>query len=237
MITETCSVCMATYNGEKYIHEQITSILNQLPDDAEFIISDDGSKDNTEAIVNSFNDKRIKFIKNTTNFHGPVGNFSNALSNSTGNYIFLADQDDVWIDGKVKRHMELMQKYELVISDAVVVDEEGKVIYDSYFKARGQKRGLINNLLKNSFLGCSMSFKRELLNRAMPFPSYIHMHDWWIGLVAELKGSVIFCEEKFLMYRRHSSNASTTLTTKLPFYNRIKNRLGFITALLLLKRK
>jgi glycosyltransferase involved in cell wall biosynthesis len=231
------SICMATYNGEKFLYGQIKSILDQLPVDAEFIISDDGSTDNTIAIINSFNDKRIKLIKNNSGFHGPVGNFSNALSNSTGEYIFLADQDDVWIEGKLQKHVQLMHQYELVISDAIVVNENNEVIFESYFKTRGVKRGLINNLLRNSFLGCCMSFHRNLLNRAMPFPTYIHMHDWWIGLVAELKGSIIFCDEKFLLYRRHTANASTTLTNKLPFLNRVRNRLGFIIGLLLLRHK
>jgi hypothetical protein len=91
--------------------------------------------------------------------------------------------------------------------------------------------------MKNSFLGCCMSFKRSLLNRAMPFPRYIHMHDWWIGLVAELKGNSFFCEEKFLIYRRHSSNASATFIKGLPFLQKLINRLGFIRGLLLLNRK
>jgi glycosyltransferase involved in cell wall biosynthesis len=232
------SICMATYNGGQFLHKQIKSILDQLPADAEFVISDDGSTDNTIAIVNSFNDRRIKLITNNSGFQGPVGNFSNALSNSTGEYIFLADQDDVWIEGKLQKHVQLMHQYELVISDAIVINENNEVIFESYFKTRNVKRGLINNLLKNSFLGCCMSFKRSLLNQAMPFPTYIHMHDWWIGLVAELKGSsIIFCDERFLLYRRHTANASTTLINKLPFLKRVTNRLGFITALLLLKHK
>lgn len=229
------SVCMATYNGEKFIHAQIKSILNQLPLDAEFIISDDGSKDHTVSIINSFNDKRIKLVYNNTGKNGPVGNFSNVLLHSTGEYIFLADQDDTWVIGKFKKHVELMQQYELVISDAVVVDEDDNILFESYFEARGSKRGLINNLVKNSYLGCSMSFHRSLLDRVLPIPSYVHMHDWWIGLVAELKGNIIFCNDRLLLYRRHGNNASPTLVSsyKLPFFQRMANRLGLILALLL----
>ncbi|MDB5141264.1 MAG: family 2 glycosyl transferase [Mucilaginibacter sp.] len=226
---------MATYNGERYISEQIKSILTQLPIDAEFIISDDGSTDETISIITAFNDNRIKLFANNSGFHGPVGNFSNALLHSKGEYIFLADQDDLWIEGKLQKHMQLMQQYELVISDAIVIDENNEILFESYFKARRSRTGLIKNLLVNSFLGCCMSFRRDLLNRAMPFPTYIHMHDWWIGLVAELKGNIFFCDDKFLFYRRHSANASPTLIHKLPFFQQLTNRLGFVIALLLRK--
>ncbi len=115
------------------MYEQIKSILDQLPVDAEFVISDDASTDNTIAIINSFGDKRIKLIANNSGIRGPVGNFSNALLNSTGEYIFLADQDDVWIEGKVQKHVELMHQYELVISDAIVINENNEILFESYF--------------------------------------------------------------------------------------------------------
>ena len=128
-----------------------------------------------------------------------------------------------------------MHQYELVISDAIVINENNEILFESYFKVRGSRRGLINNLIRNSFLGCCMSFKRSLLTRAMPFPTYLYIHDWWLGLVAELEGRVIFCEDKFLLYRRHSSNASPTLMHKHSFFRQLINRLGFIRALLSLK--
>lgn len=231
------SVCMATYNGEKFISEQVQSILIQLPLDAEFIISDDGSTDETKNIVNSFNDSRIKFIKNTTGFKGPVGNFSNALSNAKGDFIFLADQDDVWLNGKLKRHLELMQQYKLVISDAIVINENNEVLIESYFKMRRSKSGFINNFLKNSYVGCCMSFHKSLIQKALPFPKYIYMHDWYIGLIAELQGNVFFCDERFLLYRRHSSNASPTSSYKLPLSKRLKNRFSFIKALFFLNMR
>jgi len=228
---------MAAYNGEKFIGEQITSILIQLPADAEFIISDDGSIDNTENIVASFNDKRIKFIKNNTGFNSPVGNFSNALSNATGDYIFLTDQDDVWMDGKLKKHMALMEHYTLVISDAVVVGENKEVLIPSYFKMRGSISGFKNNLLKNSYVGCCMSFHSTLVKRALPFPRYIYMHDWYIGLLAELNGTVFFCDEQFLLYRRHDNNASPTSAHQLPFLSRLANRWSLIRGIIALKIK
>ncbi|MDR6941182.1 glycosyltransferase involved in cell wall biosynthesis [Mucilaginibacter pocheonensis] len=227
---------MATYNGEKYIKQQIESILAQLSDDDEVIISDDSSTDNTIGIIKSFNDKRLKVFVNT-HAKGPVGNFATALANASFDFIFLADQDDLWLEGKVKRHMELMQQFELVVSDAIVVTEDGTILFESFFKARNSGKGFFKNLKKNSYLGCCMSFRRSLLNKAFPFPKKLYMHDWWLGLVAEIEGNICFCEEKFLHYIRHTNNATQTLQTKLPLSKMIANRWGFIKALIILKIK
>lgn len=93
------SVCMATYNGEEYIKEQLESILCQLGEMDEIIISDDGSTDNTLNIIESYNDSRIKIHINTGK-HGFVYNFENALQKAKGEYIFLSDQDDIWLPEK-----------------------------------------------------------------------------------------------------------------------------------------
>jgi len=225
MMRPNCSVCMATFNGEKYIHNQLKSILDQLQAFDEVIISDDGSTDDTIGIIKSFSDVRIKIFFNE-NKKGPVGNFENAILQASGDYIFLADQDDVWFDGKIDKHLLLHKSYDLVVSDAVVVNEDQEILFDSFFKARGSKAGLFKNLVRNSFLGCCMSFNREIANYSLPFPSGIHMHDWWIGLVAELKGRVIFCDDKLMSYVRHDNNASPTLgNSGYSALKRMKNRL------------
>ncbi|WP_144916890.1 glycosyltransferase family 2 protein [Mucilaginibacter frigoritolerans] len=222
---------MATYNGEKYIYQQIKSILNQLSALDELIISDDGSKDQTILILESFNDTRIKIFKNEKS-NGPVGNFENALSKAKGDIIFLADQDDVWLPGKINTHTLLHEKYDLVISDAKVVNEAGDMIYESFFKERDSRPGLFNNLIKNSYIGCCMSFNRRILNYALPFPAYIHMHDWWIGLIGELKGHTIFCNDQLMNYVRHQNNASPTLSRSgYSGLKRLKNRVQLIYGL------
>jgi glycosyltransferase involved in cell wall biosynthesis len=124
---------MATYNGEKYISKQVESILVQLSEADELIISDDGSIDATLAIIKAFNDPRVKIFRNIHK-SGPVGNFENALKNAKGEYIFLADQDDIWLSEKLNRHLSFHSQYDLVISDAEVVDESGNVIHPSFFK-------------------------------------------------------------------------------------------------------
>ena len=119
------TVCIATFNGEKYIREQLNSILFQLSLQDEVIVSDDGSTDNTISIIKSFNDKRIKIIDGVHR-HSPTLNFENALKEAKGDYIFLADQDDVWKDDKVKICLKWLQHYDCIISDAEVTDEKSE---------------------------------------------------------------------------------------------------------------
>jgi glycosyltransferase involved in cell wall biosynthesis len=223
-MSKICSVCMATYNGQDYIFEQAKSILDQLSDNDELIVSDDGSTDNTLNILNAFNDNRVKIFNNKRT-KGPVGNFENALLHAKGDIIFLADQDDKWAPNKLRKHLELHENHDLVISDAVVINDEGEVLYPSFFSQRQSRAGLLKNLLRNSYIGCCMSVNRRILNLALPFPSYIHMHDWWIGLIGELKGKPVFCDDKLLYYLRHQNNASPTLgQSGYSSFKRMKNR-------------
>lgn len=219
------SVCMATYNGEKYIKEQLESILCQLGENDEVIISDDGSTDNTKSIIESFKDKRIKFFTNN-GVKGVVSNFENSLNKSSGDYIFLADQDDVWNKGKVDKVMCELQKYDLVLTDAYVVDSEGSIINNSFFELNGSQKGFFKNIIKNSYLGCAMAFNRKTLEACLPLPSNIPMHDWWIGLVAETHGRVVHLDEKFINHRRHSNNTSFTgEISQYSFFKKIYFRL------------
>ncbi|MBK0381145.1 glycosyltransferase family 2 protein [Mucilaginibacter segetis] len=231
-MSKVCSVCMATYNGEAYIKQQVESILIQLSPTDELIISDDGSTDDTLQLLHSFNDKRIKIFPNNRH-KGPVGNFENALMKASGDIIFLADQDDKWKADKVSTHLFLHKNNDLVISDAVVVDQDGKTVFNSFFEERGSKPGFINNIKRNSYIGCCMSFNRRILNLALPFPSYIHMHDWWIGLIAEIKGKPYFCTDKLMYYVRHQNNASPTLGySGYSAFKRMKNRFQLLVGLL-----
>jgi len=126
------SVCIATYNGEKYIKEQLTSILIQLEDTDEIIISDDSSTDQTVEIIKSLDDKRISIFEHQI-FKSHVYNFENALKHAKGDYIFLADQDDIWLPGKINKTLSLLQNNDLVLSDAIVVDENENILFESFF--------------------------------------------------------------------------------------------------------
>lgn len=226
-----CSVCIAVYNGEPFIEKQLTSILNQLSPSDEIIISDDGSTDETLSVIKGLNDNRIKIFRNKKK--GIISNYENALLHASGNTIFLSDQDDVWIDGKMDRHLQLHEKFDLVISDAIVVDSNGKTIFPSFFKERKSGKGFVKNLVKNSYIGCCMSFSSTLMPYVLPFPDNIHMHDWWIGLMAEKTGKVVFLEEPYLKYVRHGSNASPTLEgSKYSMMQKFRHRFNLLSAVI-----
>ena len=222
---EKVSVAMATYNGEKYIKEQIETILNNLDDKDELVISDDGSSDMTIEIINKINDKRIKLLEGPRK--GLKKNFENAIKNTTGDVIFLSDQDDIWMENKVEKVLECFNNnnYILIQHDAVVVDENDKVIYESFAEHRKVKTGVIKNLIKNSYHGCCIAFRKELIKEILPIPDNIYLHDEWIGIVAELNGKTYFLNEKLIKYRRHSENTSSF--KHLPFKEMFLNRLNY----------
>ncbi len=203
------SVCIATYNGETYIQAQVESILAQLDQEDEIILSDDSSTDKTIAIMEALNDKRIKLFKAQT-FSSHVYNFEHALSHAKGEYIFLADQDDIWLPHKKEVMLRHLKEYDLVLSDALMVDENLSPIHSSFFAFNHSKKGFAKNLYKNSYLGCCMAFNRKILDKSLPFPRDINMHDWWIGLIAECYGSIYFSEECLIHYRRHSQALTPT---------------------------
>jgi len=203
------SVCMATYNGEKYLQEQLKSILTQINKTDEIIISDDSSTDRTLEIINSFNDPRIKVINNQK-FKSPIFNLENAINYSSGDIIFLSDQDDVWMPCKVKTVRAYLTDYDVVLSDCKIVDSDLNVVEESFFKLNRSRKGLINNIVKNSYLGCCLAFKKETLSLALPFPKDIPMHDIWLGLVFELFFKAKFLKIPLIFYRRHDSNVSIT---------------------------
>lgn len=231
------SVCMATYNGEKYLREQIDSIIKQITENDELIISDDGSNDRTLEIIKEYCDhySNIIFIEGPQK--GVVKNFENALKCAKGTIIFLADQDDIWKNDKVIKVLDAFkdEKITLVLHDADIIDGNSQRIMKSFFEHRKSKKGLINNLIKNSYLGCCMAFKNTLLDYVLDFPEYIEMHDWWIGLIAEKKGKVCFLKDKLISYRRHENNVSSF--KHHPFNIMIRNRVYLIIQLFNVKKR
>lgn len=204
------SVCLATYNGEKYLREQVDSILSQLGEEDELIVSDDNSTDTTREILSSYGDPRIKVFLNEKN-RGVNGNFENAVSRTSGDYIFLSDQDDVWLPGKVRECVAALSAADCVVHDCIVIDGEGNVTGESFFAQRGSGPGFWKNLYRNSYLGCCMAFRRDVLKYALPYPHPLPIfQEGWIASLADIKGEVAFIPFKGIMFRRHGSNASFT---------------------------
>ena len=202
------SVCIATYNGERFIREQIDSIFRQLSSDDEIIVSDHGSTDDTISIINSIDDKRIRIIEGPRK-HSPTPNFECAMKEAKGDYIFLADQDDVWKPNKVEVCIEWLQEYDCVVSDAEVTDSNLNPLYPSLYAIMQVRHGRIyNTIWKNGYTGCCMAFRRNVLKASLPFPKNIPMHDIWIGNVAAYKYNMKFIPDKLIMFRRHNETIS-----------------------------
>lgn len=204
------SVCMAVYNGANYIKMQLDSILPQIGIHDELIISDDNSTDNTLEIISNYNDNRILIFTNE-NEKGYSKNFENAISKSTGDIIFISDQDDVWLDNKVAIMLKALEKSSLAVHDASIVDDSLNLVSKSHFELFNVKSGFLNNFLKTRYIGACMAFKREVLKKAFPLPENQKLcaYDYWLTLVAEYYYSVELVKEPLIKYRRHFSNAST----------------------------
>ena len=223
------SVCIATYNGERFIREQIDSILRQLSSDDEIIVSDDGSTDNTISIINSIDDKRIRVIEGPRK-QSPTSNFECALKASKGDFIFMSDQDDVWKPNKVNICMEWLQRYDCVVSDAEVTDSSLNPLYPSLYAIMQVRQGRIyNTIWKNGYTGCCMAFRRNVLEASLPFPKDIPMHDIWIGNVAAYKYNVKFIPDTLIYFRRHEDTTSCNgKGSKYSIWQQMKFRLSVI---------
>lgn len=228
------SVCMATYNGEKYLREQVDSILVQLGENDELVVSDDGSTDSTIDILKSYNDPRIKIFINTGR-HGVNSNFENALRHADGDYIFLSDQDDVWHDDKVRICVSALNDNDCVVHDCEITDCDLNIITESMLMEIGAKSGIFNNIKKNGYTGCCMAFRKEILTSVIPFPkSTKYFHDQWIGLKASLKYKTVFINDRLIYFRRHSSNSSSAADkSRLTFIDKISYRFLLCKALIL----
>lgn len=205
------SVAMAVYNGEKYLGEQIESILDQLGEDAQLVISLDPSEDGSEAVIDRYTGTDYRVKKVYGKGKGLIRNFENAISNCDGDIIFLADQDDVWLKDKVEQCMEGFEDKRVmaVVHDAVVCSGDLKSeLNPSFFAYKNCGGGILKNVIRNSYMGCCMAFRKELLKWVLPFPENIPMHDQWIGIMAELHGKTVFLDEKLIKYRRHGENKS-----------------------------
>lgn len=215
------SVCIPTYNGGKYIKEQLESILKQLGPNDEVIISDDCSTDDTIEIIKSFNDVRIKvythekisnrFKGTYTNIYYVYKNVENALRYATGDYIFLSDQDDIWLDDKIETVCaELNRGADCVLHNNIVVNNEGGVLMKSYFDWTKPSNSLFRFLVRCFYQGASMAFTRKILELSLPFPNTLPIsHDHWIACNSWTHGKRIsFIKKPLLLYRRHGDNVS-----------------------------
>ena len=214
------SVTIATYNGEKFIRDQIESILNQTLKPYEIVISDDASTDQTLKILLEYQKKYpdlIKIISNKNNF-GFAKNFERALLVSSGDLVALSDQDDVWLPEKLRLEYDVLEKYSnvgVVFCDLKIVDEnlneiEKKSMWEYYnWEMNGYIKGadFFDSIFKsNRVTGCTIMIRRQILNDLIPFDSRIHLHDYWLALGSSLLSDVFAINKQLVLYRQHSNN-------------------------------
>lgn len=208
------SVCIPTYNGEQFIGAQISSILPQLKEEDEIVISDDGSTDETLKILESFQDSRIRIFKHEKirqkfKFCYTAKNLENALTHCQGDIIFLSDQDDIWSNDKIEKFSEMFKDCSIILSDCSIVDKDLNVIEPSKFNLEKIKLSPIHNIIKCGYLGCCLAFKRELLEYILPIPNNLP-HDFWIGIIGYKYGKFKMLEYPTLLYRRHEFAVTST---------------------------
>lgn len=213
------SVVLCTCNGEKFIEEQMQSLVSQsiLPD--EIVVCDDCSDDRTFEIENIFAQKYFTIhwiVKCNTERLGVRKNFEQAILLASGDYIATCDQDDVWEKDKLKNLLALISSDSsvlLVHSDASLIDSNGNLFSESVFKVYGLKKQLSLKeyiLYANNVIGCTMLFRASLRKYLYPFPEKHYFHDNWIAIVAKTYGKISFCESPLIKYRQHDSNLSAT---------------------------
>lgn len=214
------AVLMATYNGEKYISEQIESVLTQTFEDFCIYIHDDGSNDKTSEIIQRYerdNPGRVIIMEGSAQ-GGARNNFLYMLKNVEADIYMFCDQDDVWMEDKLEKSVSVFEKNTgnspmLVYTDLRYVDKNLRIIKNSYFEYTGKNpaRNSVQNILKkNLFIGCTLAFNRKLRDIAINYRNInnIQMHDWWLGLIASVKGNMFFVNEQMVMYRQHDSNVT-----------------------------
>ena len=214
------SVAVCTYNGEKYIEEQLNSILDQNLKVDEIVLCDDRSTDDTFDIAKKTLEKSgvsYRIEKNAENLM-VTKNFEKSASLCTGDYIFFADQDDIWEKDKTEKMIAAFGEKDdgtvMVFSDAKVVDGDGKFLMPSLYKKGGTFSYLLKDKdftdgfirLNNTVYGCTMAVKREFLSAIFPFVESPANHDGWICACAPLFGKTKFIQDALISYRIHGGN-------------------------------
>jgi glycosyltransferase involved in cell wall biosynthesis len=236
MNPDLIDILLATFNGEKYLAEQLNSIIRQSCTNWKLIIRDDGSTDKTLEIIKDYvkkNPVKIILIDDNNGNSGACNNFSRLIGFTGADYIMFCDQDDVWLPDKIELTLAKMKRMEseygkqtpvLVYTDLKVVGQNLKPLAESFWKyqkikpAYGKK---LNNLLvQNSISGCTVMFNSSLKKLIGNIPPEALMHDWWVALIACVFGKSEYINQATMLYRQHKKNLSNS-GQALNFKNRV----------------
>lgn len=222
-MSETVDVLLATFNGARFLSEQLASIEAQTHRDWRLIVRDDGSTDNTPSIIEAFAQRhggRVRILRDGRGRLGICGNFAALLEASEAPYFMFCDQDDVWLPEKITALLGAIREVEgqrgvqipmLAHSDLIVVDDEMRMRHRSLWRyARlldpAERRRPARVILRNFVTGCASIGNAALRAAALPIPEDAYMHDWWVALVAAVLGEVVEHKTPTILYRQHLSN-------------------------------
>lgn len=210
------AVLMSTYNGERYLKEQLDSILSQSMPDFTLYIRDDGSTDGTAALIRSYEDSRIRFYQGEN--LGPAESFFSLLRMAReADYVFFSDQDDIWQPDKLEKMLKEIERYEptpvMVFSDFSMIDGDGAVTARSFSEHASLRVAPgeipVSRILAHPYVfGCASVINRSLASLVLYPPKGIEMHDCWIALTAASVGKLIYMPDQTIAHRFHSSNAT-----------------------------
>jgi glycosyltransferase involved in cell wall biosynthesis len=230
-------ILLATYNGEKFLREQLDSLLNQTFQDFTILIRDDGSTDATLQIIEEYQQKhvaKINLIKDDKQNVGVTQNFNLLLEKSNADYLFFCDQDDVWLNEKMELSLKKIQSLEdknhstpcMIYSDMKAIDEQGNITADSVWQQLKlhPKYFTLNRLLvQNIPHGCTMLINKAMKNIAYPIPKDAILHDHWMALLAVTTGKFIAMEVPLVLLRNHNENVTRKKTS---FEDKLKRFAG-----------
>lgn len=233
------SIAMTTYNGEKYLREQLDSILIQTYKDIELIICDDCSSDNTKNILSEYanKDKRVKIFFNEKNL-GFKKNFEKAVNLCTGDFIALSDQDDIWFPEHLNMLFENIKDYPMSVGNAVLIDSSGKELgqllnqNEGLFIWPSDSQKLIYRIILggNCFQGASSLFRASFIKKVLPIPSDVLYHDAWFSACATMDMGISYTFKPITYYRQHGNNVTAKIHSIKK--NRFDNCKSFFSILL-----
>lgn len=232
------SILLSTYNGGKYLKEQLDSILSQSFNDFKVLVRDDGSTDNTVAILKEYEKMyptKIKLIKDDGGNLRSTRSFMRLLENSDSEYVMFCDQDDVWLEDKIeitlKKMLEIekenLDKPALVHTDLYIYENEKKNKYVKFmeYQKLNYRFDTLNRLfMQNIVTGCTMMINKKGIKKISDIPKEALMHDWWAAIVVSAFGKIGFVNRATILYRQHDNNTVGAKKRDLTFFvNKIFN--------------
>ena len=210
-------ILLASYNGEKYISEQLDSIINQTYKNWELIIRDDGSKDETVTILNKYEkkDERIKVLRDDKGNLGFLKNFEELLYNAKEEFVLFSDQDDFWLKNKLEKFVEkirdldekVLSKPLLIHCNSLVCDDKLEIIKEEFIDSKIAKKTNSNIYFFEYIVqGSTSMVNKKMIKESLPFLKNVTLHDRYFHLLSQFLGTRVFIDESLVKYRQHERN-------------------------------